>query len=131
MNNFPDPRETRSAADREAELFARLGKQIAHAQSATVAFASALAGVDANAITSRAALAKLPVIRKNELLELQQASRAAKGDPFGGFSALGWGAHTQKAARVFASPGPIYEPEGHASTSYARTARALYAPGVM
>ena len=88
MTTFPDPRETRSAADREAELFARLGKQIAHAQSATVAFASSLAGVEAGAITSRATLAKLPVIRKSELLERQQASRAAKGDPFGGFAAM-------------------------------------------
>ena len=129
MTHFPDPRETRSAAEREAELFSRLGRQIAHAQSATIAFASSLAGVDAGAITSGAALAKLPVIRKSELLEMQQASRAAKGDPFGGFSALGWGAHAQKAARVFASPGPIYEPEGHGSTAYARTARALYAAG--
>ena len=129
MPHFPDPRETRSAAEREAELFSRLGRQIAHAQSATAAFASSLAGVDAGTITSRAALAKLPVIRKSELLERQQASRAAKGDPFGGFSAIGWGSHASKAARVFASPGPIYEPEGHGSTAYARTARALFAAG--
>ena len=129
MTSFPDLRETRSAAERDAELFSRLGKQIAHAQSATIAFSSSLAGVDAGVITSRAALAKLPVIRKSELLEMQQASRAAKGDPFGGFAAMGWGTHANKAARVFASPGPIYEPEGHGSTAYARTARALYAAG--
>ena len=133
MPTFPDARETLPPADRETELFSRLGEQIAHAQSATVAFASSLAGVDAGAITSRAALAKLPVIRKSELLEQQQAARAAKGDPFGGFAAMGWASHANKAARVFASPGPIYEPEGHASASafgnYARTARALYAAG--
>ena len=130
MSNFPDPRETRAPADREANLLSRLGKQIAHAQSATTAFASTLAGVDPNAITSRAALAKLPVIRKSELLERQQASRAAKGDPFGGFAAMGWGTHANKAARVFASPGPIYEPEGHDGAAYKRTARALYAAGL-
>ncbi len=132
MSNFPDSRETRSAAVRETELFSRLGKQVAHAQSATAAFARSLAGVNPNAITSRAALAKLPVIRKSELLEQQQASRAAgsgKGDPLGGFAAMGWGAHPNRAARVFASPGPIYEPEGHGSAAYARTARALYAAG--
>ena len=129
MTTFPDPRETRSAADRDAELFSRLSLQIAHAQSATDAFAKSLAGVDASAITSRAALATLPVIRKTELLEMQRASINAKGDPFGGFAAMGWGSHATKAARVFASPGPIYEPEGYASASYARTARALYAAG--
>ena len=129
MTSFPDLRETRAPADREAEIFARLGKQIAHAQSATVAFASSLAGVEAGTITSRAALMKLPVIRKGELLEQQQASRVGRGDPFGGFAAMGWGTHANKAARVFASPGPIYEPEGHGSTAYARTARALYAAG--
>ena len=129
MTSFPDLRETRPAAAREAELFSRLSAQISHAQRATSAFAQSMATIDASAVTSRAALAKLPVIRKSELLELQQASRAAKGDPFGGFSALGWGAHPNRAARVFASPGPIYEPEGHGSTAYARVARALYAAG--
>ncbi|HNY47086.1 MAG TPA: phenylacetate--CoA ligase family protein [Casimicrobium sp.] len=129
MPNFPDARETRSPADREAELFARLGKQIAHAKNATAAFAKSLANVDPSSVTSRAELAKLPVIRKSELLEQQQASRAAKGDPFGGFAAMGWGAHANKAARVFASPGPIYEPEGHGAAAYARTARGLYAAG--
>ena len=129
MPTFPDARETRSPADREAELFARLGKQITHAKSATAAFAKSLANVDPSSVTSRAELAKLPVIRKSELLDQQQASRAAKGDPFGGFAAMGWGAHANKAARVFASPGPIYEPEGHGAAAYARTARGLYAAG--
>ena len=132
MPTFPDPRETRSSAERETDLFARLSKQIAHAKSVTTAFAKSLANVDPANVASRAALAKLPVIRKSELLEQQQASRAASGDPFGGYSALGfagWNAQAGKAARVFASPGPIYEPEGHGSTAYARTARALYAAG--
>ena len=132
MPTFPDPRETRSSGERETDLFSRLSKQIAHAKTATTAFAKSLANVDPATVASRAALAKLPVIRKGELLEQQQASRAAKGDPFGGYSALafaGWNAQAGKAARVFASPGPIYEPEGHGSAAYARTARALYAAG--
>ncbi len=133
MPTFPDPRETRSSAERETDLFARLGQQIAYAKNATTAFVKSLVDVDPASITSRAALSTLPVIRKSELLEQQQASRAAKGDPFGGYSALGfagWNASAKKhAARVFASPGPIYEPEGHGSAGYARTARALYAAG--
>ena len=137
MPTFPDPRETRASAEREADLFSRLSMQIAHAKTTTTAFAKLLADVAPATVTSRTALAKLPVIRKSELLEQQQASRAASGDPFGGFSALGWGvrantnanADAKRAARVFASPGPIYEPEGVGSTAYARTARALYAAG--
>jgi phenylacetate-CoA ligase len=129
MPTFPDPRETRSSSDREGDLFSRLSKQIIHAKTATTAFAKSLASIDPANVTSRAALAKLPVIRKGELLEQQQASRAAKSDPFGGFAAMGWGAHGNRAARVFASPGPIYEPEGHGSAAYARTARGLYAAG--
>jgi len=132
MQTFPDSRETRSPADREAELFARLGQQIAHAQSSTTAFARSLAGVDAAAVNSRSALARLPVIRKGELLEMQQAARKAGGDPFGGFAAVGfagWGSAARRAAHVYASPGPIYEPEGAEAHAYRRTARALYAAG--
>ena len=129
MTLFPDAREIRSASEREAELFSRLSKQIAHAKNATTAFAKSLSNVSPADVTSRAALAKLPVIRKSELLEQQQASRALKGDPFGGFAAMGWGSHANKAARVFASPGPIYEPEGHDGAAYKRTSRALYAAG--
>lgn len=132
MTTFPDPRETRAPAEREADLFARLGKQIAHAKSTTSAFAKSLATVDAASIRDRDALAQLPVIRKSELLALQQASRAAKGDPFGGFAAVGfagWGAPAHRAAHIYASPGPIYEPEGADAHSYRRTARALYAAG--
>ena len=131
-----DTLETRDPALREAALMAALPGQVAHAQRATSAFAQSLAGVDAARITSRAALAGLPVLRKHELLAQQQALRAQ--DPFGGFSAIGWrglrmggGAGSgagSGARRVFQSPGPIYEPEGQAS-DYWRMARALRAAG--
>ena len=125
MSNFHDALETRDPAAREAALMAALPQQIAHAQQHTAAFASILAGVNAADVTSRAALARLPVTRKHELLERQKAARAAGGDAFGGFSALVRG---PGMTRIFASPGPIYEPEG-ASKDYWRTARALYAAG--
>jgi len=117
--------ETRAPAAREAALLAALPGQIAHAQKASPAFAALLADVDAAAITSRAALAQLPVIRKSELQERQQAARAAGGDVFGGFSAVGYGV---AMPRVFASPGPLYEPEGTAK-DYWRMARAIFASG--
>ena len=123
MSQFYDTLETRTPAEREAAHMAALPGRIAHAQQASPAFASILAGVDAAAITSRAALAQLPVTRKYELHERQQAERAHNA--FGGFAAIGFGA---AMPRVFASPGPIYEPEG-ARADYWRMARALYAAG--
>ena len=109
---------------------AALPGAIAHAMARSPAIAEQLRGVDPATIDSRAALARLPVLRKHELLERQQHSRddaAAPAGPvkaFGGFSAIGWG----EALRVFASPGPIYEPES-ARADYWRFARALYAAG--
>ena len=105
-----------------------LSAQVAHAQAHAAAFTHSLADVNAADVTNRAALARLPVIRKHELLERQGASGGA--DVFGGFSAIGWGARpaAQRALRVFASPGPIYEPEG-SGADYWRMARALFAAG--
>jgi phenylacetate-CoA ligase len=123
MNEFFDALETRKPEQREAEQMAALAAHLAHAQSRSAAFAEILRGVDASSITSRAALARLPVTRKSELLERQKAQRAS--DPFGGFSSLVRG---PQMTRVFASPGPIYEPEG-ATRDYWRAGRALFAAG--
>ena len=128
QNNVPiraddapyDRLETRDPAQREADLMAALPVQIAHAQAQAPAFSELLKGIDASRITSRAALATLPVTRKHELLERQKAARI-----FGGFSAVGFGA---SMPRVFASPGTIYEPEGTAK-DYWRMARAMHAAG--
>ena len=118
--NLHDTRETRDPEARERELMARLPAQIAHARAAAPAFGRLFADVDADSVCTREQLATLPVTRKSELLELQKAAR-----PFGGFSAVGWGAACR---RVFASPGPLYEPEG-ARPDYYRLARALRAAG--
>jgi phenylacetate-CoA ligase len=127
MNTHYDALETRPPEQREAALMKALAAQVAHAKAETPAFAARLAGVDAAQVTSRAALARLPVIRKHELLEQQRAADAP--DVFGGFSALHWGAARHRALRVFASPGPIYEPEGF-DADYWRMARALFAAGL-
>jgi phenylacetate-CoA ligase len=120
-----DDLETRSPHEREAALMAALPAQVAHAKAHASAFADLLKDVDAASVNSRAALARLPVIRKYELLERQKASRAAGGNVFGGFSTLGFG---QGMTRVFASPGTIYEPEG-TRADYWRMARTLFAAG--
>ncbi|BBL26323.1 MULTISPECIES: phenylacetate--CoA ligase family protein [Comamonas] len=123
MSSFYDALETRSPAEREADLLARLPTQIAQAQQHSPAFAQILAGVDASRITSRAALAQLPVTRKYELLQRQRDHLAHS--PFGGFATHGFG---RQMPRVFSSPGPIYEPEGTRG-DYWRMARAIYAAG--
>jgi phenylacetate-CoA ligase len=119
MTEYFDTLETRDPELRERALLAALPRQIVHAKASAPAFARILADVDPAAVTSRAALAHVPVTRKSELLELQKAAR-----PFGGLVAARWG----EAARVFASPGPIYEPEGR-YPDYWRLARPLFAAG--
>ncbi len=128
MADFFDELETRSPAAREAALMAALPAQIAHAQQHTAAFAEVLKGVDAAQVTSRAALAQLPVTRKTQLHERQKASRAAGSDVFGGFSSLLRKSGQREMGRIFASPGPIYEPEGKAH-DYWRAGRAVFAAG--
>jgi phenylacetate-CoA ligase len=128
MAHHLDALETRAPEVREAALMAALPAQIAHAQKNSAALAEILKGIDAAQVTSRDALARLPVTRKHELLARQQALRAQ--DPFGGFSTIGWKGMVRSAGvrRVYQSPGPIYEPEGHAP-DYWRAARAMAAAG--
>jgi phenylacetate-CoA ligase len=125
MSDSFDALETRTPEERESAQMSALTAQIAHAKINSTAFAALLKDVDAAAVNSREALAKLPVTRKSELLELQKSARAQGGDTFGGFSALIRG---PAMTRIFASPGPIYEPEG-ATANYWRTGRALFAAG--
>lgn len=125
MSEHFDALETRDPSVREAALLGALPLQVAHAKLASPAFAQMLKDVDPLAVNSRSALAQLPVTRKHELLELQLASRKQGGSVFGGFSAAGFGT---QMPRVFASPGPIYEPEGTAK-DYWRMARAIFAAG--
>jgi len=120
-----DALETRAPAQREAAWFAALPAQLVHAKQATAAYAALLRDADPADVTDRAALARLPVVRKAELLERQKAGRDT--DPFGGFAVVGWG-QRRGARRVFQSPGPIYEPEG-GDAHYARAARAFHAAG--
>ncbi len=114
-----DELETRSPEVRERDLLARLPAQLAHARSKSPYYARALSSIDLAAVTTRAALAHLPVTRKSELHERQREE-----PPFGGLNATPVGA----LARVFMSPGPIYDPEGR-RPDFWRTARALFAAG--
>ena len=125
MSQHFDALETLAPEVREAALMAALPAQVAQAKVRAPAFAELLKDVAAASVNSRAALGRLPVIRKTELLERQKSARAAGGNVFGGFSTLGFG---QGMTRVFASPGTIYEPEG-TRADYWRMARTLFAAG--
>ncbi|MDD1535126.1 MULTISPECIES: phenylacetate--CoA ligase family protein [unclassified Bradyrhizobium] len=118
MTAHYDARETREPAAREADLFSRL-PEVLRAAMAAPAYAERLRGLDPAAVASRTALAGLPVLRKSELPALHKASA-----PFGGFVAAPPGSF----ARLFTSPGPIFEPEGRQADPW-RGARALFAAG--
>jgi len=119
MDEHYDARETRSAAERERELFERLPAQVAQAKARSAYYAALLAGVDPAAIASREALAALPLTRKSQLTEVQRARL-----PFGGLNAT----PSSGLARILMSPGPIYDPEGRRA-DYWRSARTLFAAG--
>ena len=119
MTEHYDSLETRDPAAREQALFAALPAQIAHAKKNAPGFSRILADFDPQAITTRVALARLPVTRKSDLGELQK-----KEPPLGGLNAT----PLNRLAKIFVSPGPVYEPEG-AAPDWWRTARALFAAG--
>jgi phenylacetate-CoA ligase len=118
MTEHYDTLETRSAAIREADLFSRLPGVLRRAMAAP-AYAERLKGIDPAEITGRAALARLPVLRKSELPALHKAAL-----PFGGLVAGRPGSF----GRLFTSPGPIFEPEPAHADPW-RGARALFAAG--
>ena len=117
---YYDSLEIRDPAERERVLFAGLPAHVQWAQQRCAFYRRTLAGVEPQALEDRAALARLPVTRKRALIELQQ-----REPPFGGINACS----PAEIAHVFASPGPIYEPDT-GRPDYWRMARALYAAGV-
>jgi phenylacetate-CoA ligase len=118
MTDHYDSLETRDPATREAELFARLPAILRTALEAP-GYAEHLRGIDPADITSRAALARLPVLRKSDL-----PARHKAAPPFGGFVAKPASAF----ARLYTSPGPIFEAETTHADPW-RGARALFAAG--
>jgi len=118
MPDHYDALETRDPAVREREQFAALPGFTARAMTAP-GWAKHIKGIDPKSVSSRAALAKLPVLRKSDIASLQ-----AEDPPFGGLNVTAPG----KVRRLLMSPGPIFEPEGEGKDWYG-TARALYAAG--
>jgi phenylacetate-CoA ligase len=118
MPDHCDDIESLDPVERERRHFAALPKQIERAMKAP-GWAAHLSGVDAGSVTSRAALAKLPVLRKSDIAELQK-----QNPPFGGLSTKPAGTF----GRLLMSPGPIFEPQAEGPDGYG-AARACYAAG--
>jgi phenylacetate-CoA ligase len=119
MSRYFDELETRSPEVRERALFRELQEQIDHAKKHAPYFERLLKDVHPYDVKDRAALATLPLTRKSDLMSLQKSD-----PPFGGMT----GVPLARLARVFASPGPIYDPQGD-KRDFWGLARALYAAG--
>ncbi len=119
MSEFFDERDNQASDAREAALFAKMPAFLEKVKAGAPGWADFLKNIDPATITSREALAQVPVLRKSHL----QACQKAK-PPFGGF-VMG---DPSQWNRVFMSPGPIWEPQGMAADPW-RGARALHAAG--
>ena len=118
-----DELETRDPEQREEAQFKTLAEQIGNAKANAPGFAEILKDIQPEDVRNREALAKLPIVRKSELIERQKKLFEDR-NPFGGLTAVKSG----QLARIFASPGPIYDPEAM-RPDYWRMARALFSAG--
>ena len=118
MTNHLDNRETRDSRQRELDLMGHLPGLLSRALKSP-GWKRHLGDIDPTQMNSRAALARLPVLRKAALPAMQKAE-----PPFGGFIAD----EPERIGRMFTSPGPIYEPEGRQDDPW-RAARGLFAAG--
>ncbi len=116
---FFDKAEIQDPLFRQTGLMAKLRKQLGHAKSSSPYWQNALADIDPENIQSREDLARLPILRKNDLVTLQ-----AGDDLFGGIAT-----DQGRIKRVFFSPGPIVEPQADVPDPW-RMASALYAAGM-
>ena len=117
---FYDQLEVRDPEERERALFRALPGLLRHAVERAPLYRKRLGAVDPDQMRDRKALAGLPVLRKSELIQLQE-----QDPPFGGLLA----ADQSRLVHIFQSPGPLFEPQA-ARGDYWRMARALYAAGI-
>ncbi|AXC48962.1 phenylacetate--CoA ligase family protein [Paracoccus suum] len=120
MSLYYDDLETRSAAERAADLPLALAEALANAKRAPT-LARSLREVEPEDVRSMADLARLPVLRKSDLVEAQ-----ARRPPLGGYATR----HAHEFDHLFQSPGPIYEP-GRLDSDWWRMGRFLTAAGIV
>ncbi len=119
-DEFYDDLETRDPEQRAREQWAQLQTQLGHARETSARYREVLADIAPEDIRSRADLAKIATTRKSDMAALQKANR-----PLGGMNAV----PLSQLRHIFASPGGIYEPDGH-DKDYWRFGRALWAAGL-
>jgi len=120
MNEYFDDLETRTIEEREEALFSRLPDFLNTAKSSVPGWQTRLAEIKCGTITSREALAQIPVLRKSELMAAQQSS-----PPFGGFA----NPDMLEGIRIFMSPGPVWEPQPPGIDPWL-AARSFFAAGI-
>lgn len=113
--------ETQSPESRRRYLSARLERTVASAfeNASRVRHVLGEAGLGPRDVATLEDLRRLPVLRKDSLPGLQ-----AEEPPFGGLNGVSPG----RLARIFMSPGPIYDPQGD-SPDFWRFRHALAATG--
>jgi phenylacetate-CoA ligase len=114
-----DRQETRGRAARENTLFRDLRGVLKIAKPRASALRAQLKGIDLEHVKTRADLAAIPLVRKSDLKMMQD-----ENPPFGGLAA----SRCAALKRLLVSPGPIFEPEGHAKDWWG-AARAFFAAG--
>jgi phenylacetate-CoA ligase len=120
MSEHYDASETRDRTEREQDLFHRLPAFLESIRAAIPGWAERLAGIETEEVADRKALARIPVLRKLELMEAQAAH-----PPFGGFADPA----RLDGCRMFMSPGPVWELQGHGADPW-NAARAFFAAGI-
>ena len=119
MTAHYDDLENRTTDQRNAAIAELLPRRVARA-AALPGYSEAFASVDPAAVTSREALAALPVLRKSDLI-----ARQADAPPLGGYAAR----EATAFHHLFQSPGPIHEP-GMTGADWWRLGRFLHAAGI-
>lgn len=112
-----DPRETRSRSARTEAQFAVLRDVIARTMREPY-YRDAFSGLDVESLRAPEDLERLPLLRKDDLVDIQAAH-----PPFGGLMA-----GSSRADHLFVSPGPIHEP-GFSKSGFWRLERAMRAAG--
>ncbi|MBR9872714.1 MAG: phenylacetate--CoA ligase [Vibrionaceae bacterium] len=119
MNELFDAKESLPPTEREESLFKRLPTLIEHAKAHSEHYAKMFADIDSSVANSREGLTQFPITRKFNLPSQQQLK-----PPFGGLNSVGIG----QMARVFQSPGPLYEGQTD-ELDFWRMGRAFHAAG--
>ncbi|PCJ85060.1 MAG: AMP-dependent synthetase [Hyphomicrobiales bacterium] len=112
-----DPRESRSQEARAADQTAALQLVLEQAKHLPY-YTDAFGDVELASIKTIADLEQLPILRKNDLIDIQ-----AGAPPFGGLMPRG-----SHADYLFVSPGPIHEP-GFRNAEFWRAERSMRAVG--